>query len=65
MAELTPEIETMENRYMRAWAQGELSVLKSLTARRFNLLIGAVFVVLLLLVHIAGKRWEREGRLKF
>lgn len=47
MAELTPEIETMENRYMRAWAQGELSVLKSLTARRFNLLIGSKPAVML------------------
>ena len=47
MAELTPEIETMENRYMRAWAQGDLSVLKSLTARRFNLLIGSKPAVML------------------
>lgn len=47
MAELTPEIETMENRYMRAWAQGELPVLKSLTARRFNLLIGSKPAVML------------------
>ena len=47
MAELTPEIETMENRYMRAWAQGELAVLKSLTARRFNLLIGSKPAVML------------------
>jgi NSS family neurotransmitter:Na+ symporter len=29
------------------------------------LLIGGVFVFLLLLVHIAGQRWEREGRLKY
>jgi SNF family Na+-dependent transporter len=29
------------------------------------LLIGMIFVFLLLLVRIAGKRWEREGRLKF
>jgi SNF family Na+-dependent transporter len=29
------------------------------------LFIGAVFVFLLLLVRIAGQRWEREGRLKF
>jgi SNF family Na+-dependent transporter len=29
------------------------------------LLIGVVFAFLLLLVRIAGQRWEREGRLKF
>jgi SNF family Na+-dependent transporter len=28
-------------------------------------MIGTGFVFLLLLVHIAGRRWEREGRLKF
>jgi hypothetical protein len=33
--------------------------------RNSILLIGAIFVVLLLLVRIAGKRWEREGRLKY
>jgi hypothetical protein len=27
-------------------------------------LIAIVFAFLLLLVHIAGRRWEREGRLK-
>ena len=27
--------------------------------------IGIIFAFLLLLVHIAGNRWEREGRLKF
>lgn len=29
------------------------------------LVIGVVFAFLLLLVHIAGQRWEREGRLKY
>ena len=29
------------------------------------LFIGTVFVFLLLLVHIAGRRWEREGRLRY
>ncbi len=28
------------------------------------LLLGVIFAFLLLLVHIAGRRWEREGRLK-
>jgi hypothetical protein len=47
MAELTPEIETMEIRYMRAWAQGDLRVLKTLTGRRFNLVIGSKPAVML------------------
>jgi hypothetical protein len=29
------------------------------------IVIGIIFAFLLLLVHIAGRRWEREGRLKF
>jgi hypothetical protein len=29
------------------------------------LFIGTNFLFLMLLVHIAGRRWEREGRLKF
>jgi hypothetical protein len=29
------------------------------------LFIGGVFAFLLLLVHIAGRRWERDGRLKY
>jgi hypothetical protein len=47
MAELTPEIETMAIRYMRAWAQRDLKVLKSLTGRRFNLVIGSKPAVML------------------
>jgi hypothetical protein len=41
MADLTPEIETMENRWMRAWVQRDLPVLKSLAARNFHLLVGS------------------------
>lgn len=47
MADLTPEIETMENRYMRAWAQRDLPALKSLTASNFQLLIGSKPAVML------------------
>jgi hypothetical protein len=47
MTKLTPEIETMENRYMRAWAQRDLKLLKSLTGRRFNLVIGSKPAVML------------------
>lgn len=41
MANLTPIIETMENRWMRAWVQRDARVLKSLTARDFQLLMGS------------------------
>lgn len=47
MADLTPEIETMENRYMRAWAQRDLAALKSLTGSNFQLLIGSKPAVML------------------
>ena len=38
MADLTPIIETMENRWMRAWVNREIKDLKALTARSFILL---------------------------
>lgn len=41
MADLTAQIETLENHYMRAWAQGDLPALKALTARGFHLLVGS------------------------
>ena len=41
MADLTAQIETMENQYMRAWAQRDLPLLKSLTAGGFHLLVGS------------------------
>lgn len=41
MADLTPIIETMENRWMRAWVQRDARALKSLTARNFMLLTGS------------------------
>ena len=41
MADLTPVIETMENRWMRAWVQRDLKDLKSLTASKFMLLMGS------------------------
>jgi hypothetical protein len=41
MADLTAQIETMENQYMRAWAQCDLPALKSLTAGNFHLLVGS------------------------
>jgi hypothetical protein len=41
MADLSPVIETMENRWMRAWARRDAAVLKGLTARNFILLAGS------------------------
>ena len=38
MADLTPVIETMEHRWMRAWVNCDIKELKSLTARSFILL---------------------------
>jgi hypothetical protein len=64
MAELTPEIETMENRYMRAWAQADLRALKTLTSRRFNLVIGSKPAVMLdcpSWLEAATKRFECNG----
>lgn len=41
MADLRPVIETLENRWMRAWANGDAKTLKALTARNFRLVMGA------------------------
>ena len=40
MADLTPVIETMEHRWMRAWVARDAKQLKSLTSRHFILLMG-------------------------
>jgi hypothetical protein len=41
MADLLPVIETMENRWMRAWVQRDAKDLKALTSSRFMLLMGS------------------------
>jgi ketosteroid isomerase-like protein len=41
MADIAPIIETLENRWMRAWVQRDLKTLKALTARDFILLVGS------------------------
>ena len=54
----------MENRYMRAWAQRDLPLLKSLTARNFHLLIGSKPAVMLdrpSWLEAAGKRFHCSG----
>ena len=47
MADLTPVIETMENRWMRAWVQADSKALKAVTARNFILLVGSKPAVIL------------------
>ena len=61
MADLTPEIETQENRWMRAWVQRDLRTLKSLTASDFILLTGSKPPVILdqkSWLEAAAKRWH-------
>ncbi len=41
MADLLPVIETMENRWMRAWVQRDAKDLRSLTSSKFMLLMGS------------------------
>jgi len=41
MADLTPVIETMEHRWMRAWVNGDMRALKAITAKNFILLTGS------------------------
>lgn len=41
MADLTPVIETIENRWMRAWVKRDAKALKAITAKDFILLIGS------------------------
>ncbi|MFL6778678.1 MAG: hypothetical protein ACJ8E8_06520, partial [Sphingomicrobium sp.] len=47
MADISLLIETLENRWMRAWVGGDLRTLKSLTARNFRLVVGSKPSVLL------------------
>jgi ketosteroid isomerase-like protein len=41
MADLTPVIETMEHRWMRAWVNRDTKTMKAITARNFILLTGS------------------------
>src|SRR4051794_30064127 len=41
MADLTPVIETMEHRWMRAWVNGDMRAMKAITAKNFILLTGS------------------------
>lgn len=41
MANLMPVIETLENRWMRAWINGDIKELKGLTSRNFRMVMGS------------------------
>ena len=41
MADLHPTIETLERRWMRAWAGGDARELKALTSRNFRMVMGS------------------------
>ena len=47
MADISPIIETLENRWMRAWASGDARTLKALTSRKFRMVVGSKPSVLL------------------
>ena len=60
MPEITPIVETLENRWMRAWTAGDSKELKALTARDFILLVGSKPAMILdrrSWLEAAGKRW--------
>ena len=41
MADILPIIETLENRWMRAWVNGDTRALKALTSRKFRMVVGS------------------------
>jgi hypothetical protein len=41
MSDILPIIETLENRWMRAWVNGDARELKALTSRKFRMVIGS------------------------
>ena len=47
MADISPIIETLENRWMRAWASGDMRTLKALASRKFRMVVGTKPSVLL------------------
>jgi len=60
MADPSPAIETMENRWMRAWVAGDSRELKALIARDFSLLVASKPAMILdrrSWLEAAGKRW--------
>jgi Domain of unknown function (DUF4440) len=61
MPDLTPVIETMEHRWMRAWVNRDLRALKTITAKNFILLAGSKPPAILdrpSWLEAAAKRWH-------
>ena len=61
MADIHPIIETMENRWMRAWMKADTRELKALTSRNFRMVIGSKPAMILDFkswVEAAGKRYR-------
>ena len=61
MADIHPVIETMENRWMRAWMKTDTRELKALTSRNFRMVIGSKPAMILDFkswVEAAGKRYR-------
>ena len=61
MADLTPIIETMEHRWMRAWVGRDVKAMKAITAKDFILLTGSKPPAILdrpSWIEAAAKRWD-------
>jgi len=61
MADLTPIIETMEHRWMRAWVGRDAKAMKAITAKDFILLTGSKPPAILdrpSWIEAAAKRWD-------
>lgn len=60
MAEILPVIETMENRWMRAWIGRDARELKALTSTNFRMVIGSRPSVIL-----DGKSWLEAAATRY
>ena len=61
MADLTPVIETMEHRWMRAWVGRDVKTMRAITAKDFILLTGSKPPAILdrpSWLEAAAKRWD-------
>lgn len=61
MADIHPIIETMENRWMRAWITADSRELKALTSRNFRMVVGSKPAMILdakSWLEAAGKRYR-------
>ncbi len=64
MSDLLPVIETLENRWMRAWMSRDMRTLRKLTSRDFMLLVGSKPPVILdarSWIDAAATRWHLSG----